>query len=86
MAKDYHKPLILFSMTARISGSCAPAPAVRFAPDAQDHFDRWRAEIEARCLALGESALAAYTAKTPAAGARMALIVHFLERRVVAEG
>lgn len=53
---------------------------VRFAPDAQEHFDGWRASIEERVLALGETALAAYCAKTPAAGARMALIVHLLDK------
>jgi hypothetical protein len=53
---------------------------VRFDPDAQAHFDLWRKNLEARARDLGESALAAYLSKSPAAGARLALVVHQLDR------
>lgn len=53
---------------------------LRFAPDAQEHFDRWRLDIDDRARALGEGAFAAYLSKSSAAGARLALIVHLVER------
>lgn len=53
---------------------------LRFAPDAQEHFDLWRLDIDDRARALGEGAFAAYLSKSSAAGARLALIVHLVER------
>lgn len=53
---------------------------VQFDAAAQEHFDRWRKKLEARARDLGESALAAFLSKSPATGARLALVIHMLDR------